>query len=257
MPPCVEARRELAPANFQLHKARPAILGYGLAVGSVSLAFAIALLLERFRGMEFPLFLFAIALSVLCAGVGLATLAVLLSILTDGISLPTVHRAVELAVDRQIGPCVGILRRKSFINIHAETWRVTGMHQSIRKAVRMRENSVGFFKVVHVFLNAEIVNAQIEMQRGRHAYWTHVGGAVAPRSHVIKFCQAGDFLQMGNPPRMHDRGSNVVDELLLNQQLAIVNRVENLTHRQGNRGVLADKAKALLQLRRNGIFEPE
>jgi hypothetical protein len=66
MPPRVEARRELAPANFHLEKARPAILGYGLAVRSIAMAPAIALLLERFhfRGVEFPLFLFAITLSV-------------------------------------------------------------------------------------------------------------------------------------------------------------------------------------------------
>ena len=54
---------------------------YGLAVLSVAIALGVALLLERyhFRGVEFPLFLFAIALTVWYAGVGPAILAVIFS----------------------------------------------------------------------------------------------------------------------------------------------------------------------------------
>jgi hypothetical protein len=54
---------------------------YGLAVLSVAIALGIALLLERyhFRGVEFPLFLFAIALTVWYAGLGPAILAVIFS----------------------------------------------------------------------------------------------------------------------------------------------------------------------------------
>jgi ABC-type Fe3+ transport system permease subunit len=52
---------------------------YGLAVLCVAIALGIALLLERyhFRGVEFPLFLFAIVLTVWYAGVGPAILAVI------------------------------------------------------------------------------------------------------------------------------------------------------------------------------------
>jgi PAS domain S-box-containing protein len=59
----------------------PPILRYGLAVGSVALALGLALLLERsnFRGVEFPLFLFAIAVSVWYAGLWPGVLAVVLS----------------------------------------------------------------------------------------------------------------------------------------------------------------------------------
>jgi PAS domain S-box-containing protein len=54
---------------------------YGLAILSVGAALGIALLLGRyhFRGVEFPLFLFAIALSVWYAGIGPGIVAVLLS----------------------------------------------------------------------------------------------------------------------------------------------------------------------------------
>jgi PAS domain S-box-containing protein len=59
----------------------PVVRRYGLAVLSVGIALGTALLLERyhFRGVEFPLFLFAIALTVWYAGVGPAILSVLLS----------------------------------------------------------------------------------------------------------------------------------------------------------------------------------
>jgi PAS domain S-box-containing protein len=65
-------------------KATPAILRYGLAVGSVALGALAALLLDRyqFRGVEYPLFLFGIAVTVWYAGVGPAILAVVLSSLS-------------------------------------------------------------------------------------------------------------------------------------------------------------------------------
>jgi len=65
-------------------KATPAIFRYGLAVGSVALGALAALLLDRyqFRGVEYPLFLFAIAVTVWYAGVGPAILAVALSSLS-------------------------------------------------------------------------------------------------------------------------------------------------------------------------------
>jgi PAS domain S-box-containing protein len=58
-----------------------ALQRYGLAVVSVGAALGIALMLGqyRFRGVEFPLFLFAIALSVWYAGIGPGIVAVLLS----------------------------------------------------------------------------------------------------------------------------------------------------------------------------------
>jgi PAS domain S-box-containing protein len=64
-----------------IHKDLPSILRYGLAIGSVALALGLPLLLERynFRGVEFPLFLFAIAVTVWYAGLWPGVLAVVLS----------------------------------------------------------------------------------------------------------------------------------------------------------------------------------
>ena len=65
-------------------KTTSAILRYGLAVGSVALGTLAAFPLERyqFRGVEYPIFLFAIALTVWYAGLGPAILAVVLSSLS-------------------------------------------------------------------------------------------------------------------------------------------------------------------------------
>src|SRR6202789_4168969 len=71
----------MAQQKPTIPKDLPPILRYGLAVGSVALALGLALLLERsnFRGVEFPLFLFAIAISVWYAGLWPGVLAVVLS----------------------------------------------------------------------------------------------------------------------------------------------------------------------------------
>jgi len=67
--------------KLPLSKIPAAMQRYTLAVLSVGVALGIALLLGRyhFRGVEFPLFLFAIALSVWYAGIGPGIVAVLLS----------------------------------------------------------------------------------------------------------------------------------------------------------------------------------
>jgi PAS domain S-box-containing protein len=71
----------MAQQKPTIRKDLPPILRYGLALGSVALALGLALLLERynFRGVEFPLFLFAIAVSVWYAGLWPGLLAVVLS----------------------------------------------------------------------------------------------------------------------------------------------------------------------------------
>jgi PAS domain S-box-containing protein len=71
----------MAQQKPSMPKALPSILRYGLAAASVAIALGTALLLDRvnIRGVEFPLFLFAIALTVWYAGIGPAILAVVLS----------------------------------------------------------------------------------------------------------------------------------------------------------------------------------
>jgi len=75
----------MARPNLPLKIARSRVLGYGLALLSVSVALGASLLLERFhfRNVADPLFLIAIALVVWYGGIGPAILAVVLSGLAD------------------------------------------------------------------------------------------------------------------------------------------------------------------------------
>ena len=97
------------------------------------------------------------------------------------------------------------------------------MHHSIGKTVGMREDAVRLFGVVHIFLYPKIMDTQIKMQRRSHTHGTHIRSAVAPGPNVIEFRHAGDLPQMRNSASMHNRGPNVINELLLNELLAIVN----------------------------------
>jgi K+-sensing histidine kinase KdpD len=78
------ARQTVAEQNPSLLRDLPPIQRYGLAVVSVALALGSAILFERhnFSEVEFPLFLFAIALTVWYAGPGPGILAVVLSSLS-------------------------------------------------------------------------------------------------------------------------------------------------------------------------------
>src|SRR5256885_4994413 len=121
----------------------------------------------------------------------------------------------------------------------------------------MRKDAVRLFRVAHEFLNPKIMDTQIKMQRGSRTHGTPIGRAVRPGPHLIELRQAGDLSQVRNSARMYNRGPNVIDELLLDELLAIVDRIDNFTDRQRRRGVLADKAQAFLKLRGNRVFEPE
>src|SRR5690348_6842629 len=70
-----------------------------------------------------------------------------------GPRLPTVHRPVELPVNRQIRPLVGILRRQRFIKINSQSRRIPRMHHPVRKTVLVRENAVRLIRMPHIFLD--------------------------------------------------------------------------------------------------------
>jgi PAS domain S-box-containing protein len=84
----------MATSNFNLQKARPIILRYGLAVLSVASALGVSLLVQyfKFRDVALPFFLFAVAVTSWYAGAGPAAVAIVLSILSfDYFFVPPVH----------------------------------------------------------------------------------------------------------------------------------------------------------------------
>src|SRR5207342_898211 len=111
--------------------------------------------------------------------------------------------------------------------------------------------------VAHAFLNAEVVDAEVEVQRGRHTHGAEIGGAVRSGPHVMQLGQVRDLPEMTDATGPDHRRADVVDELFLNQEMAILNDIEDFAHGQRRRRVLANQAETLLYFGGDGIFEPE
>ena len=62
---------------------------------------------------------------------------------------------------------------------------------------------------------------------------------------------------MGQAPAVDHRHSQVVDQLLLDQNVRVPDGIENFTDRQRRCRVLTNQPEALLQLRGHRVFEPE
>jgi hypothetical protein len=80
---------------------------------------------------------------------------------------------------------------------------------------------------------------------------------VAPGADLIDFGEAGNFSEVRNSTGVHDRSANVVDQLFLDELLAIVDGIENLADGERRSGMAANQAKTFLQLGGRGVFEPE
>ena len=91
----------------------------------------------------------------------------------------------------------------------------------------------------------------------RHTSRAQAGGAMRARTHLLHLRKAGNFLQVCDAAGVHNRGANIVDELFLDELMAIVNCIERFTDGQRRCGVLPNQAKAFLQFRGSWIFEPE
>ncbi len=131
------------------------------------------------------------------------------------------------------------------------------MHEAVPERVLVRKHLVGLVGVRHVLLDAEVVDAQVEVQRRGHAHRAQIGGAMAARAHLVQLGQRGDLPQVGDASGVDDRRPHVVDELLLNELLAIEDRVEHLADGDGGDGVPPDQTEALLQFGRRGVLHPE
>ena len=121
----------------------------------------------------------------------------------------------------------------------------------------MGEDLVGLRRVPHVLLHAEVRHRDVDVQRGGHAHGREVGGAVRSGSHVIELGKVEDLAQMADASGVNDRGPDVVDELLGDQLPAVPDGVEHLADGDRDRRVLADQPKAVLELGRAGVLQPE
>ena len=124
---------------------------------------------------------------------------------------------------------------------------------------QQREKSWVFFEI---FLPMLAVSAYVFVYRAIHAPEAYVGfvvigGAMTAGPHLVQLGEAGDLPQVADAPRVNHGGADVVDQLLLNELAAVVNRIEHLADGERCRRVLADQPEALLVLGRSRVFEPE
>src|SRR6266511_259416 len=169
---------------------------------------------------------------------------------------PTVNRPVSQSIHRQV--CSLIRKRLSqlLVDVHTEARGIARIHCAVLERVRMREHTIRLFGVAHVFLNAEVVDAEIEMKRGGHADRTQIRRAVCARLDLIHLGKTRNLPQMRDATGVNDRRSNVVDELFFNEPVTVENRVEDLADSDWRRCVLPNDPECLLRFGRCRIFEP-
>ena len=85
-------------------------------------------------------------------------------------SYQSVKRAVELAIHRQIRALIRIFLGQFLIQVDAQPRRVPRIHHAVFECVVVRKHGFHLFGMGHVFLDAEVVNGRIEVQRRRHAH---------------------------------------------------------------------------------------
>jgi hypothetical protein len=76
------------------------------------------------------------------------------------------HPPVDSREDRHADKVIRVLRRQLPVDIHAQSRLVARMQEAVRERVGMREYGIAVRRVTHVFLQSEVRNRQVEMQRG-------------------------------------------------------------------------------------------
>ena len=171
--------------------------------------------------------------------------------------LPVGEGAVEFARDGQVGALIGMLRGQGFVDVDAETGRFAGMHVTSVECVVMREDFVGESGVMHVLLDAEVMNSEAEVERGGHGDRREIGGSVIARADLVEGSEVCRFLRVGDAATVDDGHAYVVDQLLSNKVVGVPDGVKDFAGGDWGGGVPADELEGLLQLGGTRIFHPE
>ena len=172
--------------------------------------------------------------------------------------IPAVERAIGLSRDGQVGWLVWEGCGERFVDLDAEAGLLAGMHEaSIRTYTRAGRR--GRCRPYAASAPGCRSCARSNRSGGRRPWrpgsgpWLHgsrcARGAISASAAILRRCDM--------PAGVRDRRPDVVDQLLLDQRVAIVDRVEDLSNRDRRRRVLPDDAKRPLDLGRNRIFHPE
>ena len=105
------------------------------------------------------------------------------------------ERPIFLTVDRQIRPLIRKTSSHIFPDVYSETRPIPGVHRAVAKEVRMGKRLFRLRVMQHVFLNAEIIDRNIQMQRRSHAHRRHVARPMGTGLHVIESGEIGSLHQ--------------------------------------------------------------
>ena len=111
--------------------------------------------------------------------------------------------------------------------------------------------------MVHVLLDAEVVNSQTEVKRGGHCDWGKIGRAVVASAHMIEGREVSGLFGVRDAAAVHDRHADVVDPLMTNEIVGVPHGVEDFSCGDWSCGVTTDEFEALLKFGGAGVFHPE
>src|SRR5438034_9919290 len=98
------------------------------------------------------------------------------------------------------------------------------------------------------------MDVEIKVQRCSHANGAEIRGSMRSSSHLIQLGKARDLAQVSNAARMNHGRADEIDELLLDELLAIVNCGENFPHGESRSGMPPTPPHTFLQFRRSWIL---
>ena len=153
---------------------------------------------------------------------------------------------IEFPVYRKVGTLLGILGCEFLVDVDANSGLISGMHEAVLEEIGVGKDLVGLRRVRNVFLDSEVVDAEIEMKGSAHADWAEVGRAMTAGAHLVKLREVSNLSQVRDAASVNNGGSDVVDQLLLYELLAIEDRVEYFADRNWSCGVLANNSEAFL-----------
>ena len=86
--------------------------------------------------------------------------------------------------------------------------------------------------MVHVLLDAEVVDGEAEMERGGHGDGREIGGAVVAGADVVERGKVGGLFCVGDAAAVDDGHADVVDQLMADEVVGVPDGVEDFAVRR-------------------------
>src|ERR1700759_1363271 len=140
------------------------------------------------------------------------------------------------------------------VQLDAQAGCLARVQESVLKGVASPEDLQRTGAVLHVFLYAEVVDGQPQVQGRRHTNWRDIGWAVNPGLNLVLLGEGEQLPHGRNPAGVRDGRPDIINKLLADQGPVVPDGVEDLACRERSDCVLADNAESLLVLRRSAVL---